>query len=335
MIPKPTPLWKGPIEDGITQSLIASFTNCPFRFYLQVICGLEDNTDPHPNLVWGDCYHVGLEHLVGGSTLRDAKLAALEHLRTNYNPHQGFPYESYQTTIPAMLGLYDLTLLPEGTWVTELEFDTVINGFRYRGKMDGLLEGVSLLEHKCKNLYAIDPILLAEEIEADLQCNMYMHIAEVETVYYDLIGIPESVKYGAPYRPKDMSLKEYAIGLIYGSTYKRTNSFPVTDNTHVWIHQTPQVISAESQHTYWQRTITPLTQRIAEWYDYVTSPEFDPNNPECYNSLFYVTPVRTFQQSNTEKFKCNYHAYLTNQEDITNLRKIKGMFQELPSANTE
>ena len=49
-----TPLWKGPVIDGITQSMIGKFIQCPYRFYLYAILGKVDNKPLPDNLIWGD-----------------------------------------------------------------------------------------------------------------------------------------------------------------------------------------------------------------------------------------------------------------------------------------
>lgn len=323
--------WKGPVVSGTTQSILGDFIQCPYQMYFKAILGLEEDTPPHENLVWGDCYHVGLEHLIRGDPLIDAQRAAISHFNENYAQFDHFSVDSYRASIPGMLNLYDLSILPEGPWITEDEIDQVKYGYRFRGKRDGHLIGEAIAEHKCKKQYAIDPQLLREEIEQDLQCNVYMHLSEVETVYYDLIGIPESVKYGAPYKRRNVSDKQYMKEVIYGGDYKPNDKFPILDNSHMWVHQAPYFIPAHSQEMFWQRTVLPLVRRLHEWFDYVTDPNFDPNNPDHYNTVFYIMPVRTFRASNTEKFKCNYHGVICGNEDVRSLRPIKGMFTELSS----
>lgn len=336
------PVWGGPVNEGISQSIINGF-QCPFRAYLDLILGLKDNLPLHKNLIWGDCYHVGLEHLIRGASLQDAKLAAIARLKHHdQHEHSGkfeftkdseWSYDSYVSTIPNMLAYYDLSILPSGDWETEVVFKHPVNTgnttYIFKGKFDGLLKNECLAEHKCKGFYGVNPDLISEEIVTDMQCNLYMTVAQVETVYYDLIGIPESVKYGAPYKAKDKSDKQYGLELIYGGTYKPNDFFPVNRNTHVWFSQRPYTLPEESQAEYWSTSIIPKVKRIHEWYDYVTSEEFDPNNPDCYNSTFYIQPVRTFVPTNTENFKCDYHGIITGQESLSNLIKKHTVFQEL------
>ena len=340
MIPLPPsdPLWKGPIEDGCTQSIINKFLQCPFRFYLYAILGLEEDTPPHPNLVWGDCYHVGLEHLIQGDSLRDSQLAAINYLDKEYGEFRNwtddegkplFNYESYRKSIPLMLSYYDTNIIQEDNLITEDSFNVKFQGYRFRGKRDVHAPDEAIGEHKAKKQISIDPVLLKEEITQDLQCNIYMRISEVEKVYYDLIGIPESVKYGAPYKARNRTDAEYIQDCIIGGDYKPNKLFPICDNLHAWVHQSVHFIPHASQEKYWQQTVIPIVKRMHQWYDYVTDPNFDPNNPEHYNEVFFRMPVRIFLGSNTEKFKCEYHSYLTEQEEICNLREVSSMYKEL------
>lgn len=344
LIPKPeVPVWKGPVHGGISQSIINGF-QCPFRAYLKLILGLRDFAPLHKNLVWGDCYHVGLEHLIRGDSLMEAKVAAIDRLKQHdttqhngqftFNEDQKWEFGSYRSTIGQMLSFYDLSILPQGEWVTEHTFtynwSDGFSAYKFLGKFDGWLKNECLVEHKCKGFYSIDPDLLQEEIETDLQAILYMTVAQVETIYYDLIGIPESAsQFKKPYQAKGKSHEQYGIELVLGGVYKNNGVFPVKDNTHVWFSQRPYFISQETQEAYFLKTILPKVKRIHEWYEYVTDSKFDPNNPDCYNQTFYIEPVRSFVQSNTEKFKCDYHGFLTNQISLSQLVPTQTVFPEL------
>ena len=51
-------MWSGPFatdaQGGITQSLINSFNQCPYRAYIKYILGLKENKPESPQLMWGD-----------------------------------------------------------------------------------------------------------------------------------------------------------------------------------------------------------------------------------------------------------------------------------------
>ena len=94
-----TPLWKGPTEDGITQSLLSRFLVCRERFRLKVIEGLapEDRFSHyreryetkkaelkqlHPNYSDMRCHRHGM--LVATKTL-------LKHLWMDWNDYPPMP----------------------------------------------------------------------------------------------------------------------------------------------------------------------------------------------------------------------------------------------------
>ena len=88
-------------------------------------------------------------------------------------------------------------------------------------------------------------------------------------------------------------------------------------------------IPQETQEKVWNETIAPTILRMDEWYEYVTQPGFDHEDPKWFNSLFYKHPVRHFNGRRTEKFECSYHAYLTDQCDLKDLIPVDSYFSEL------
>jgi len=322
---QPSPhAWRGPIEDGITQSILNDFMGCPKSAYIKLILCLEDDEPPHPNLIWGDSYHVGLEHLIRGDSLADSIIAMQERL-TEYSTAP----PSFKYSLTRMLRLYDLSGL-EGTWQTEVQIDEHINGFRFRGKMDGICFDHPeyqpyMAEHKCKGY--TDPILTKEEIKQDLQCNLYMFIHDCEWVAYDLIKIPDVQKYGPQKGFTDTS-ETYITKIYEGPVGSYGNMYPINKHRTKWIHQAPLHISKEEQEENWDQTIMPLVHRINEWYEHVTDINFDLDDHTHYNSIFYKAPVRHFNGRNTQSFKCPYHAYHTG-GSLSDLRPIVSHFSEL------
>ena len=64
-LPKPDkPAWAGPLVGGLTQSIINRYLDCPFRFYLYAVLGLEDPAPDKANLMWGSICHYGLEQII-------------------------------------------------------------------------------------------------------------------------------------------------------------------------------------------------------------------------------------------------------------------------------
>lgn len=325
-------MWKGPIVDGITQSLINSYLECPFSFYIKTILGLKEEEEPSVNLIWGDTFHKGLEILLETKSEAAAIEAMEEHL-TNRYPNAP---PTVRHTTAKMLDIYrikgnhmDVEWHPE--LLMDIEFPIKNYPVRFRGKLDGLCEhhpsyNRLLVEHKAKGY--IDPLQVKDELPEDLQVNIYMYLHDVEYVAYDLIKIPEAQKYGPPPSYAE-SAAQWTDRIFHGPIGSYNGNYPIHKARHKWVHQGVHLLPRENQELYWSRTVIPLILRIIEWYEYVTSPEFNMDDPACYNSIFYRTPIRSFSGRRTESFKCPYYSYLIGEMDLSELTPTKSLFSEL------
>lgn len=326
-------MWKGPSVDGVTQSLINRFLQCPFAAYIYLILGLQEEEEPQPNLIWGDCFHKGLELFIPSRDFPSAVQGMLEYLEEEY------PYapSTFKLSLPKMLRIYKLKEF-EGDWITEqvIDQEVCIDGtwIRFRGKRDGITHnhpqyGQVLAEHKCKGF--IDPSLCKDELPEDLQLNVYLKLDNTEWVFYDLIKIPDTQKYG-PGKAAFESSKDYIERIYHGPMGSYGGKYPIYSNKAEWINQGIYFLPQEKQEEYWDRTIIPIVKRICNWYDWVTQSGFDHENPKYYNDLFYKMPIRHFDGRKTESFKCNYHSYLTGQTLLTDLQPVTSYFHELDNA---
>ncbi len=329
-------MWKGPEVDGITQSIINTYLQDPYSAYLYLILELKEDVPLHPNLIWGDAYHKGLEYLIENRDYPFAVDRARKHLRDHYS---GCP-TSYQWSIPKMLRCYDTEThhYPQDSdvkWKTELLLDRKINidgrSIRFRGKVDAITHnhpdyGKCLGEHKCKGY--IDPELTGQELIQDLQCNIYMYLEDVEWVIYDLIKIPDVQKYG-PKKSYDETSKQWINKLYSGPVGSYGGAYPIYLNQAHWVHQKPYFISRESQQDYWDFTVIPIIKQICRWYEHVTQSDFDHENPDHFNEFFYRKPIRHFDGRNTESFKCNYHSLLIGDTELSDLIPVQSHFAEL------
>lgn len=324
-------IWKGPEQDGITQSMIGKFNQCPYRFYLYAVLGLKDNTPLHENLIWGDVFHKGLEHYIESRDLNLSVDKMIAYLRSRYPTAP----KSYETSTKRMLYKFRLDTYREGTWDTELSFKKSVRlpsgrTVTLRGKKDALCidhpqYGRMLGEHKCKGY--IDPSQLRKELQQDRQANLYCYLHDIEWVNYDLILIPEAQKY-SPARSHNESPTEWMERLFTGPC-GNYGMFPINQNTHLWIHSGTYHLPRESQERYWQQTIYPDLERMCQFWDWVTQPGFNHEDPKFYNHIFYKTPVRQFNGSFTEKFRCEYYNHLIGDEDLSDLATVDSLFSEL------
>jgi len=243
------PVWKGPLNDGITQSLINKYLTCPYRFYLYAGLGLEEPRQLHPNLIWGDTFHKGLELLIEKpKQQQDLSPEEWDEVirKTTFHLKEKFPTApgSFIHTIKRMLTLYDDRYKGSQKFHTEIEFseiyETVLGRkVRLRGKVDALSHDKSILvEHKCKG--KIDQVQTAREVPVDHQVLLYCYITTARTVVYDLIMIPEA-QWMLPVRRPSQTWDNWAEQLFTSSSSKVSFIF--------WIRETKDVsLATLSEH---------------------------------------------------------------------------------------
>lgn len=331
--------WKGPVEGGITQSLINKFLVCPYQFYIYAGLGLKENKPDNDNLMWGDIFHKALELAIEHpSLIKDMTIDDLEEIGKKVKQHISDKWpkspSTYFHTVMNMLKLYDDSYkLQMPGIVTELEFEekyTTPKGLTctLRGKRDGWhLPTKTLIEHKCKG--RIDKESTTQEIPVDQQVCLYSMISGAENVIYDLILIPEA-QYGFPQMRPGQTLKNYVDSWFSTHTGPPSSTlWPINKKKHYWFAQIPIPITQENIDNYRKFTLDPLIDRIYRWWDHVTQPGFDPDNPDYYNDVFYKTPIRQFNAHATAGYKGEYHDFLTGELALEDLIPVESFYAEL------
>ena len=326
--------WKGPYEEGVTQSLLNRFLVCPYRFYLYAILGLDENRDLHPNLIWGSIYHKGLEWLIKNpklsSDFTDSDWEEIDNAVDAYieSDYPDCPV-TYPITIKRMLRLYDDSYKERAEFITEKVFEEkyehpTFGTIKLKGMADGLsLDKSILVEHKCKG--KIEGQLSRQETPVDFQVQLYCLMLGPREVIYDLIRIPEA-QFFMPKRRVHEKIKAYANSLIDD---RKHGDFPVGPNKHLWLDQHTTFQDQVSLADFINFRLNPLLHKLCRWWERVNEDNFDPDNPDFYDDVFYQVPIRHFNPSNTEKFKCDYHDYLTGAIDMDDLIPVKSYFSEL------
>jgi hypothetical protein len=310
------------LDGGITQSLINSYLDCPFRFYLYTVLGLVDPENINPNLIYGSIAHRGLEHLVGHPTPvaefsppeKDELLEVIQNYTAKHYPSSPstFPYSAYEMCL-----LYDDTFKLEDTFKAEQKFQIPYitpkgNKVTLRGKVDG--QGTTkIVEHKFVGYN--DPMTARLETPLDLQVNLYMYVTGTTECIYDKIQIPDTNKW-APQQRQSERAKAYAKRIFHDHYAKE---YPISRNKHLWLDQFKFYRTEEQLQEYVDYVIDPHIDNICAYWEKVTDPNFDPNNPAHYDSLFWIKPIRTFDASRTEKYKCNYYNFIAGDYTLSNL----------------
>lgn len=226
--------------------------------------------------------------------------------------------ESYEYTVKQMYRLYDDSYKAEGEWQSEVEIEdyyTTCKGVKVlvRGKTDGL-SVPKIAEHKCKG--KIDGQQARLETPEDLQVNLYCKMLGCTEIIYDLIRIPEPQFY-LPQRRHMERWSTWADRIFNKEPPKK--DYPIKTRRHLWLDQFTVYRTQEEIDTYCKFSIDPLIHKLCRWWEKVTDPNFDPNNPDHHDEVFYRVPVRAFNGSMTEKFKCNYHSFLCGDHEISDL----------------
>lgn len=169
---------------------------------------------------------------------------------------------------------------------------------------------------------------VGKELQQDRQVSIYCYLHNIEWINYDLILIPEAVKY-KPARGYNVSPQQWMESLFTGPCASYGNFFPINTNAHNWISNRTYHYPREDQERYWQQTIYPDLERICVWWDYVTQPGFDHENPKFYNHIFYRIPVRQFDPSFTDKYECDYYDHLIGNQELSELSDVGSLYHEL------
>ena len=331
------PAWAGPLEGGITQSLVSTFLTCPFQFYLYAYCGVEEVRPLDPNLIWGDILHKGLEMMIKGRSLEDSINEMYCYQLKEYPTAPA----TYRYTTRNMLALYPISKLEQyGPIETEVGIDkphvipypshsNINYVIKMRGKVDMLATNRSMIgDHKGKGKNAASPEAIKEEISQDFQMNYYAYaMGKITNWLYDIIRIPEALPRTPP-RKVSETPEQWADRIFHTHTDTMHN-FPIKKFPHFWINQIQHYQSEEAIDLYFARTVNPILQRIVAWWHHVTDPMFDPNNPACYNHIFYLSPIRNFNPTSTYSYKCRYHSFLIGKESFENLVPVKSFYPEL------
>lgn len=182
------PLWKGPEEDGVTQSLLAGYLGCKERFRVRVIDGLGPADRFNHRLAYGDLFHLCEESSKSGGW-RKALTTRCRELARKYPMQQTEVAKWYKACLaqyPIYLDYWHKHQKKEGRerLLAEEVFSvpyTLPSGrvVLLRGKWDGVdlygkgkQQGVYLWETKTKSDIREEQI--RKQLKFDLQTMMYL-----------------------------------------------------------------------------------------------------------------------------------------------------------------
>jgi hypothetical protein len=296
VVKKPkTPLWKGPEEDGLTQSLFGAFLVCRERFRLKVVEGLTTASEFNHALEFGQMWHtceeavaseeVWLEPLLNYSkTLLKKYPLQREQIGHWYNVCklqfqlylEHYSKQKERRKIQPLLQEESFEvpyLLPSGRTVL------------MRGKWDrvdivgsGAKKFIRLGEHKTKG--QINDQQIERQLSFDLQTMYYLtaldtytttkKLPKVRGILYNVVRRPLSGGKGSIRRHK--GTKKNPQGESLEAFYGRLGAI-IGEAPEEFFYRWDVEISEADITKFKTEFLTPQLESLVDWWEWVSSPE--------------------------------------------------------------
>jgi len=237
----PQPPWRGPQEEGISQSMLNLYLYCPERFRIYTIEGYQPIREFNRYIFYGDLWHTCEEHLARGEDWEQPLLAEAQKALQQYPESREsidqfyklckmqFPiYLKYWSTEPDVQSRKPIW--QERPFNIDYELPSG-RSVKIRGKFDSVdiigkskTRGIYLQENKTKS--EINTNKLIYELPSNLQTNLYLTALELSS--RDLFKETDEnlailgVRYNVIKRP--LSKGKYCISQSKGRVVNRKDS---------------------------------------------------------------------------------------------------------------
>lgn len=311
-------LWKGPLEDGVTQSLLCKFLVCRHRFYLKVVKGLKEEFQGFPDaLEYGNLWHECEEAYAGGFSWQMALKAYTKKLQGMYPTcpesihkwynvcKQQFPaYIDYWKNNPQQKAKYPI--FQEEAFAVEYELPSG-RVVLLRGKfdeVDEILDGVWLQENKTKG--QIDQLGLTRTIGENLQSMFYQ------------IALREGYETDVPVCGTLYNVVQRPLGMFYGVRKSKKET-----KEQFWIRLGKYIRDNPEKHFFrWtipvfdydlerfkKRTFHPVLESLYDWWEWIVEHPEDP-----WGGPHFMYPYGVYN-SLSGGYRGDYFDYLTTGSD--------------------
>lgn len=359
------PLWRGPLEDGISQSMLSKFICCRERFRLMVVEGLKQKTEFSHFLEYGQMWHHCEEakHLTAPgskynpqpwrSRLKDYCKELIKQW-----PESGKQIEKWYNVCIQQFAVYleywqdhpdtkKLEVLAE-----EMPFSvayTLPNSNRevtLRGVWDGMH-----LDKRKKKLYLrerktkgdINPSQLVDELPFTLQPMLYLTALEtllpsfiasgfapkgttIGGFIYDVIRRPlSSRKYGITQRKGRGKDRKGAETLK--QYYERLGELIRSDPGFFFYRWKVKITKGDLER-FQQQTLNPLLEDLCDWWDYINDTDNVWASGNHWRMPFGVYNPMLEGRMDT------YHEYLIS-GDEGKLERVDNLFPEIDKHSQE
>lgn len=297
------PLWRGPLEDGITQSMIGSWLVCRERFRLRYVEGWQEADQWNHRTGYGDMWHVCEEaHADGGLDWERQLTAFCRSLTQEYRLQQdqiAHWYEVCRRQFPEYVKWWAKhpDVVERTPLFQEQVFDVkyaLPSGrvVRLRGKWDsvdligkGKGAGIYLQENKTKG--DIDENQMKRQLTFDLQTMLYL-VSLQETkkqlpalwkrfLSHPILG----VRYNVIRRPlsggrgtirKHQPTKSNPGGESDADFYQRLVDDYIAKEPEYWFMRWRVEVSQGDIDRFKRECLDPVLEQLCDWWTHIVDP---------------------------------------------------------------
>jgi len=297
--PLSSPAWKGPLVDGVSQSMICDYLACKERFRVRVIEGLSSPDSFNVSIEFGHMWHLCEEMFSAGKDWIGPLTDYAAELSKRYRQEQSQVLKWYNVVklhFPIYLGYWSNQedekhiepLLQEVVFKVEYPLQNGKVAF-IRGKMDGVDlipgDGIYLKENKTKS--KIDVQSIERQLTNDMQVMTYLTALhkirpsdwteEIKGVRYNVIRRPLSGGKGSirPHQPTKNrpgeSMEEFYERLIG----------VILDDVDNYFERWKCLVGPNELNKFQSQTLDPVINNLAddyEWWSFCLSENQSPYN---------------------------------------------------------
>jgi len=285
---KPSSVWKGPEEDGITFSLLSKFLTCRERFRIRVIEGLKPAERFSGKMEFGNLWHAAEEaHATADESWSEA-VSVYASLLSNKFPYDRDEIDKWRAVVLTQFQLYvdywskHPDVIARTPLMSEQVFDVPYKlpsgrTVRLRGKWDsidlvgGKQPGIWIQENKTKQ--RIDERQICRQLTGDLQTMLYV----VAFSEYQYPSDPKAELTG-PEELNDYPLKGVRYNIIRRTEHRVGKKETLSDfcdrlkgivleNPGEWFMRWNVIVTPTDVKRFRERTLDPILEQLCEWYD--------------------------------------------------------------------
>jgi len=356
------PLWRGPLEDGVTQSMLSRFLVCQERFRVRVIEGIRPVEGFSHRMEFGNMWHLCEEHLAADTSWEiplQRYTIDLGKIYPNDRKEIEHWYNVCRVTFPVYVEYWSKhkdvqrrqPLMQEE--VFKIPYELPSGRVTYlRGKFDSVdilgKEGVFLQENKTKA--DINEEQLKAELPNTLQPMIYLTALQelskgnglgtnlpVKGVRYNVVRRPLGGGKHSITQRKGRKTKKGIVGAeTKGQFYQRLGELIAENGDHFFMRWRVDITPGDLKH-FQKEVINPILENLWDWWEWMEfccAEGVDRFDGELRNEKFPHHVPRPFRfpfgvyNSLTEGRHDELNLYLTT-GSMAGMQEVESLFREL------